>query len=127
MNERYIKLFTEIARATSVLSEQVMEYDRTKPDEKGEQTAQIMRDDFTRLYDKISKGESLSRADFAKLLVGSYISLRNLEDRVEAMKSAIDGYNDVMPKLDKVINDSTNDEEALKLAEELFQITEETK
>lgn len=128
MNDKYVKLFEEIARATSVLSEQVMEYDRTKKDEKGEQTAQTMRDDFTKLYDRIKNGEVLGRADFAKLLVGSFIMMRNIEDRIEAQQKALSGYkDDVIPKLDKVVNKSEDDEGARKIADEIFQVIEETK
>jgi hypothetical protein len=128
MDNKYIKLFSEITRATSVLSEQVMDYDKTKEDEKGEQTAQIMRDDFTKLHDKLEKGEELSRADFAKLLVGAFIMMRNIEDKIEAQQKALIGYKeDIMPKLDKIINESENDEGARKIADEIFQIIEETK
>ena len=46
MDKRYVELFKELAKATAVSAEQVMDYDRAKNDEEGLKTAQTMRDDY---------------------------------------------------------------------------------
>lgn len=128
MHKKYIELFKELAHATEVSAEQVMEYDKSKNDEKGYETAQTMRNDFAALYDKI-KNENfdgvLTKAEYAKLLVGCYIVVGNLQDRVEALRKAIAGYqSDLVPKLSKIIEAET-DEAAQAAAEEQFVIKED--
>ena len=128
MHKKYTDLFRELAHATEVAAEQVMEYNQSKNDEKGVETAQIMRNDYAALYDKI-KNESfdgvLTKAEYAKLLVGCYVVVGNLQDRVEALRKAIAGYqSDLVPKLSKVI-EAESDEEAQTVAEEQFVIKEE--
>ena len=84
MDKKYIELFKELARATAVASEQVMDYDKGKGDEKAFETAKLMRDDFEALHTKISAdtfdGE-LTKAEYAKLLVGCYVSWVPLQNR----------------------------------------------
>ena len=86
-----------------------------------------MRDDFSALYDKI-KSETfdgiLTQADYARLLVGCYIIVGNLQDRMNALKKSIAGYqSDLVPKLSKVIEAKT-DEEAQAIADSQFIIKE---
>jgi len=124
MDNKYITLFKELARATAVSAEQVMEYNHQKEDEKGEETARIMRDDFQNLYDKISAADfdgNFTKAEYAKLLVGSYVTMNQVKDKIAALKRASAGYEtDLIPKLQKVIDAS--DEEYQKIAEENFII-----
>lgn len=127
MDQTYITLFREIARAMEVTSEQAMEYNRGIKDEKGEQTAQIMRDDFSHLYDRFSSNDfnadSITRAEYAKLLVGAYVVSQNIEQRIESEKKALRGYKiDIMPKLDRIMNETKNDEQARQLANKIFQV-----
>ena len=125
MHKKYIELFKELARATEVAAEQVMEYDKSKNDDKGYETAKTMRDDYAALYDKI-KDETfdgiLTKAEYAKILVGCYVTVGNLQDRIQALQKAIAGYQtDLIPKLDAVIA-AESDEKAQAIAEEQFQI-----
>ena len=46
MDKKYVTLFKELAQAMAVSAEMVMEYDREKGDDKGLETATIMRNDF---------------------------------------------------------------------------------
>ena len=129
MHKKYIELFKELAHATEVASEQVMEYNKTKNDEHGYKTAETLRNDFAELYDRMKAedfdGSTLTKADYARLLVGSYVVVGNLQDRVQALQKAIAGYqSDLVPKLSKVIEADT-DEAARASAEEQFQISEE--
>ncbi len=129
MHKKYIELFKELAHATEVASEQVMEYNKTKNDERGYSTAETLRNDFAELYDRMKAedfdGSTLTKADYARLLVGSYVVVGNLQDRVQALQKAIAGYqSDLVPKLSKVIEAET-DEAAQTAAEEQFQISEE--
>ncbi len=128
MHKKYIELFKELARATEVAAEQVMEYNKAKNDEKGYETAQTMRTDYSALYDKLRAEDfdgTLTKADYAKLLVGCYVTVGNLQDRVQMLQKAITGYQtDLVPKLDKVIA-AESDESAQAIAEEQFQISDE--
>ena len=127
MHKKYIELFKELAHATEVAAEQVMDYDKEKNDEKGYETAEILRNDFSTLYDKMKDPAfdgTLSKADYARLLVGTYIVVGNLQDRISALQKAIAGYQtDIVPKLSKVV-DAADDDAALALANELFTIEE---
>ena len=53
------------------------------------------------------------------------IVAQNIEDRIKQQQKAIDGYRiDLIPKLDRILNESNTTEEAIKLANEIFQIIE---
>lgn len=130
MDKKYIQLFKELCKTMTLLAEQVMDYNHSQKDNKGEETAQIMRDDYQKLYDRIEAKDfdsnSLQRADFAKLLVGAVVVMQNLEEQVKQRQKAIQGYKiDLIPKLEKVVNETETTEEALEKAKEIFQISEE--
>lgn len=130
MDKKYIQLFKELCKTMTLLAEQVMDYNHSQKDNKGEETAQIMRDDYQKLYDRIDTKDfdsnSLQRADFAKLLVGAVVVMQNLEEQVKQRQKAIQGYKiDLIPKLEKVVNETETTEEALEKAKEIFQISEE--
>ena len=129
MHSKYIQLFKEIAKATSVSAEQVMDYDKQKDDNKGYEAADTLRRDFNVLFDKIGSKDfdgQLTRADFARLLVGVLIIMNQLNDRITALKKAMTGYQtDVMPKLQDIVDNAKTDEEAMAMAEEKFSIKKE--
>lgn len=123
MDKKYIELFKSLAQATAVSAEQVMEYDKAKEDEKGLQTATTMRDDFQELFDKINDDFILSKSDAARLLVGAMIQVNQLQDRINALKKAITGYQtDIIPKLQEIVDNAENDEMANQMANEKFII-----
>lgn len=129
MHQKYVNLFKELTHATEVLAEQVMEYDKKKDDQKGAETAQTMRDDFVKLYDKIRaedfSANTLTKAEYAKILVAAMIIVSNLETRITNEQNAVKGYKEtVIPKLERIIDECDSDEAAQKLAEELFTINE---
>ena len=128
MHDKYIELFKELAKSTAISAEQVMDYDKSKNDDQGFKTAQVMRDDFNNLYDKIADKDfngSLERADFARLLVGALIIANQLNDRITALKKALSGYQtDIIPKLQEIMDQTKTDEEAMKIANEKFNIKE---
>lgn len=125
MSNEYLTLFKELAHAVELLAEQVMEYDHNNKDDSGEKTAQIMRDDFAALTSKFENEEVvLERNDYIKLLTGVYIIVNNLQDKITNLRKTIDGYQtNVGAKLQRIMNETTNDEEAQTLAEELFKIS----
>ena len=122
MNKNYRKLFSELAHAIEITSEQVMEYNHQKQDSKGESTAELMRNDYAKLYDKLDDTEEeLTRAEYLKLLAGAYIITNNMEDKIKAQRKVIEGYKiDIIPKLSRIMNETSDDEKALLLANELF-------
>ena len=126
MDKKYITLFKELAQATAASAETVMDYDRDKGDQKGLDTATIMRDDYQALADSLSNLDEeyqINKADAAKLLVGAMIMTNQLQDRMNNLKKAITGYQtDVIPKLQKIVDEANNDEEVTKMANELFII-----
>lgn len=128
MDKTYLTLFKELARATEIAAEQVMEYDHKKGDEKAEETAQIMREDYIQLHDKLSKEDFdgiLTKKEYAKLLAAAFIVSNNLKDRMTGMRKALAGYEtDVIPKLSAIVDNTTTDEEAQKMAEETFILKE---
>ena len=129
MHKKYLELFKELTRATAVAAEQVMDYDKEKNDDKGFETAKTMRDDFETLHEKLAAESfdgNLTKAEYAKLLVGCYVIVGNLQDRIEALKKAIAGYqSDLVPKLSKII-EAENDAEAQKLADEHLMVETNT-
>lgn len=132
MNEKYLNLLKEVAHTVPIFAEQVMDLDREKNDEKGFKTAETMRDDYQQLYDRINasdfKVETLTKADYAKFLVGAFIISRNLEDRIKMQRTALNGYKiDLIPKLDRIVNEANSTEEAQALANEIFQVKDEVK
>lgn len=126
MHEKYLILFKELAKATEIIAEQVIEYDHQKKDENGEKTASIMRKDFADLNDRLdNKDYQITLADYAKLFVAAYVVSNNLESKIKNEQLALDGYNnDLIPKLSRITSETKTDEEAQKLAFELFQIKE---
>ncbi len=129
MHKMYIKLFEEIAKATSVSAEQVMDYNKQKDDTKGYEAAETLHKDFIELYDKIRNKDfngELTRADFARILVGVLVIMNQLNDKVNTLKKAMTSYQtDVIPKLQDIVDNTKTDEEAMTMAEEKFSIKEE--
>ena len=126
MHKKYIELFKNLAQATAASAEQVMDYDKTKNDEKGFETAKVMRDDFQALAESIDNlGEefAINKGDVARLLVGAMIQVNQLQDRINNLKKAMTGYqSDVIPKLQAILDEAKTDEDATKLANEKFII-----
>lgn len=127
MNAKYLSLFTEIAHATEIIAEQVMAYDREQNDEKGERTAQVMRDDYGHLYDKMNVSDFdsniLTKEDYQKLLVGALIVVNNINTKIENEQKAVNRYNiDIIPKLNRILNECETQEQINTLANEIFEI-----
>lgn len=123
MDKVYIDLFKELARATAVSAEQVMDYDKAQEDEKGFETAKIMRDDYEQLYDRLTDDYTMTKSDAAKLLVGVMIQLNHLQDKITAIRKATTGYQtDIIPKLQDIVDNTKTDEEVAKMADEKFVI-----
>lgn len=131
MHQKYIDLFKEIAHATEVLAGQVVNFNHEKQDEKGEQTAKTMQNDYQQLYNKITSEqfdpETLNRTDYARLLVGTLIVINNIENRILNEQKAVKGYKDnIVAKLEQIVNECSTDEAAQQRARELFTIEAET-
>ena len=130
MDKTYLTLFTELAHTTEILAEQVMEKDGSK--EQAVNAAKTMRSDYAQLYDRLRdknfQESSLKREDYAKLLVGAIITAQQIENRIKTEQAALSGYKiDVIPKLERIVNESEDTEGAQKLAQEILTIEEKTK
>ena len=129
MDKTYLTLLTELARATELTAEQVMDLDKKNSDLQGYKTAKTMRDDYAALYDKMRvdnfDSTTLTKTDYCRLMVGAIIVAEQLEKKIADEQKVLKGYKDfTIPKLDQIINCKT-DEDASKLAEELFQTIDE--
>ena len=130
MDKKYITLFRDLAQATAASAESVMDYNRSRNDEKGLSTATIMRDDFQALVDVIKEaGDDYAptQPEAARLLVGAMVMVNQLQDKVNALRKAITGYQtDVIPKLQEIVDKAGSDNElARKMANEKFVIKEQ--
>ena len=123
MDKRYIELFKNLAQSTAASAETVMDYDREKGDEKGLETATIMRDDYQDLVSRIdAENYVINKGDALKFLAAAMIQINQLQDRINNLKKAMTGYQtEMIPKLQAVI-EAENDEAAIKIAEEKFII-----
>jgi hypothetical protein len=89
-----------------------------------------MRDDYAKLYD-IMRDENfnyttLTKSEYAKILVATLIVVNNIENRISAEQKAVQGYKiDVIPKLERIVNELKEDENVNKLASELFTFSQE--
>lgn len=123
MDKKYIDLFKELARATAVAAEQVMDYDNEKGDQEAWETAKNMRDNFEALYDKMDDEYQLTKVDAANLLIGIMVQLNQTQDKIDTLRKAVAGYQtDLIPKLQDIVDNAENDEAAAKMANEKFII-----
>lgn len=123
MDKKYIDLFKELARATAVAAEQVMDYDNEKGDQEAVETAKNMRDNFEALYDKMDDKYQLTKVDAANLLIGIMVQLNQTQDKIDTLRKAVAGYQtDLIPKLQDIVDNAENDEAAAKMANEKFII-----
>jgi hypothetical protein len=127
MDKKYVTLFKDLAQATAISAESVMEYDRKINDEKGLETATVMRDDFQKLVDIIKEaGDDYAptQPEAARLLVGAMVMVNQLQDKINTLRKAVTGYQtDVIPKLQKIVDEAGPDnEKAKQMANEIFVI-----
>lgn len=123
MDKKYIELFKTLAQATAVTAEQVMEYDKSKDDAKGLEAATTMRDNYQELVGHFTDEYQMTRSDAIQLLVGALVQVNQLNDRINNLKKALTGYqSDVVPKLQEIVDKTSNDEEAAKIANEKFTV-----
>ena len=124
MDKKYIELFKDLAQSTILSAEQVMDYDLQKEDKNGYAAAELMRNNFDDLKNRIEQSENyrLTKSDAAKLTVGALILVGQLEDRINNLKRALAGYQtDIIPKLQEIV-EAENDEVADQMANEKFII-----
>lgn len=122
MNNDYLTIFKTVAQATESLAESVMQYNRDRKDKGGENTAQYMRDDFAKITDKLKENNKLSRSDYIKLLSGAMIVSNNIDDQIKIQQKVLHNYrSNLIPRLERIMNETKTDEEALILANELFK------
>lgn len=126
MDKKYVTLFKELARATAVSAETVMDYDKQKGDEKGLQAATSLRNDFQELADIIKDaGDDYvpNKLESARLLIGAMIMANQLQNKIEGLKTAMAGYQtEIIPKLQDIVNNTENDDEAREKANQVFII-----
>ena len=128
MDEKYIKLFIELAHSLELLTERAMEEEKDSGDTENLKTAILMRKNYMEIYDKMRKNgiDQLTIKDFAHLYVASGILVNQLESKKKTIEKAIQGYKiDILPKLNRILNETKEDTEAIKLAKELFSINED--
>ena len=124
MDNSYIKLFKTLAQAAEVLAERVAEYNEKNDEPNKKRSAEIMKEDFANLNDKLSKADEaaqLTKGEFAKLLVAAYIVSSNLKIQIDQLQKTLNNYQVmIIPKLGRINDESKTDDEAMALANELF-------
>ena len=106
-----------------------MQYDNNLKDNEGYKTAEVMREDYRALHERLSNDniDTIERQDYIKLLLGSMIVTQNLEDMVTKQQTTIKAYrNFITPKLQRIMDETKTNEEANALAQKLF-ITKDEK
>ena len=123
MDESYKKLFIEIDRSAQVLTERVMDYDKSKNDEQGYKTAESMRDDYIKVEDLLKNDKALEYNDYVKLLAASYMIANNLQDQITTLQKVVDAYKTItIPQLSRIMDEGKdNPEKFEQLVEELFK------
>ena len=125
MDKKYIEIFKELAHINVISAKKVMDYDTEIDNKAGYEAAQILHDNFEDLYNRINDEYSMTKADGAKLLICTIIQLSQLQDQVKQLNQAITVYeNDLIPKLQDIVDNSQSDEEVAKKANEQFIIVE---
>lgn len=129
MTDKYIILFKELAKNAELIAEQVADLNKKNNNNKGEETAFIMRNDFAKLADKINSKDfspkDLTKAEYSRLFVAAFVYTNNLRTQMENFRKALQGYEvDLVPKLNRIITECKTDEEVNELAEKLFTISE---
>ena len=129
MDKMYKKLFSEVTNTVSILAERVMDENHKEQNNDGLRTSTIMRDDYNTLTDKLKDDnfdtDNLTKQDYAKILVGVMLVVNNLTSRIENEQKAIDNYKlQIIPKLQRIINECETLEQTAALANELFLIEE---
>ncbi len=125
MDNKYISLFSELTKTNIMFAEQVEKYDRQLNDEKGANNAQLMREDFMLLDNRITDGSTLQKNDYVKLLVCALTVSNSLLEKIKTYQTTLQGYKtDLIPKLQRIVEETSTDEEAQNLANELFETLE---
>ena len=124
MDKKYVELFRDLAQATAVAAEQVMEYDKSQGEDEAFEAAKLMRDRYQELAENLNThGENyqLKKTDVAELLIAAVTQQTQIEERIENLRKALVGYQtDVTPKLQKILDAANDDNEAANLANENF-------
>ena len=99
-----------------------MELDHQQNNADGEKAAMKMRDDFAALRDKLVSEECvLTKEEYVELTVATYIASNQIQNRISELRKALKGYNEkILPKLNRILDETKNDEEAKKLADEIL-------
>lgn len=126
MDKSYLDLFKELAYSIESLAESLLELNNSNDDIKGVEGARIMKKDFSELYDRLRAKDfndtSITRNDFAKLLVSSLIMSQQIEKRIGEQQRVLKNYkNIVIPRLQRILNESKNNEEAQEIAQKVFE------
>lgn len=88
-----------------------------------------MRDNYGELHDRMSNKEfdfnTLTKNDYLKLYFAALIVNNNIEEQIKAQEKVAQGYKiDVMPKLQRIVEETKTEEEVAPLANEIFAISD---
>lgn len=122
MNKDYLKLFLDLSRSIEAITEKAIEEEKEANNDEALKAAISMRKIYMELTNKLQgKEPTLDRSDYGALFIGAGIMLKNLEEKKAVLDKAISGYKIMLlPRLNRILNETDNDMDAVKLAEELF-------
>lgn len=120
MNKQYLDLFQHLMLNCESSAEKI------KEEESNNAAAQQLWEGFSKLRDKLASNPEcvLNRSEYLILLTGSMIMKNQLLNDILNIQKTIQGYSlDVIPKLERIMNETKTDEEAQTLANQLFEIS----
>lgn len=121
MNQQYKELFQMVARNGALTAEQTLAALKTESGHDKEiETTLFMRDQYSKLEDKISSNEELDFSDYIHLYTASVLSRNILQKNINTWTAIVAEYDDnLIPKLKEVANEA-NEEKRNTLVDEFF-------
>lgn len=103
MNKEYKALFVNITITAETIAEQAMAIHKDEKKVTDYGRAKEMRETFRKLTDKIKKDEALTKKDYAMISIACSLVIARTNSQIEIQKKAVEGYNNIIQKLNKLI------------------------
>lgn len=103
MNKEYKALFVNITITAETIAEQAMAIHKDEKKVTDYGRAKEMRETFRKLTDKIKKDETLTKKDYAMISIACSLVIARTNSQIEIQKKAVEGYNNIIQKLNKLI------------------------
>lgn len=116
MDKQFSNLFLQVVTNCEVAAEESRDQDNPAAEE--------LREKFGALRDKLTAdpNATLTRSEYLQILVGCMIVKNQLLTEILKYQETVQHYSMVViPRLERIMNETKNDAEAAALAKEIFQ------